>query len=145
MTTTINPNYRPKAGTLSRSPAPTDEDGALDFQDTPPSPPSRRAEPTFVIHALLDDFPIEVRISGTAETLKATVGRLREIGATPPTPAARQAAQAERAREAPICTCDECSRYGKPMKESSKNQGTWYCPGQTGTKAGQPVYCKERA
>lgn len=94
-----------------------------------------RPAPTFTIHALLDDFPIEIAFSGSADQLKATVARLRELGAVPPTPAARQAVAEEKAREAPVCP------YHGPMKESAKAPGTWYCT----KRMGDGSYCKERA
>lgn len=109
------------------------------------APAPARPAPTFTIHALIDGFPFDVQFSGSADQLLATVHRLREIGAIPPTPSAVAAVAEERQRDAPACQCDTCDRYGKAMKESTKVAGTYYCPGKTGTKAGQPVYCKERA
>jgi hypothetical protein len=90
---------------------------------------------TFAIHALFDDFPIDVQFSGTADQLKATVARLKELGAVPPTPAARAAVAAEKAREAPRC------EFHGPMKESTKAPGTWYCT----KKMGDDSYCKSKA
>jgi hypothetical protein len=79
------------------------------------------APTTFTIDALLDDFPIDVSFSGDAERLAKTIARLRQIGAIPPSPAARAAAAAEHSREAPICP------YHGPMKESAKAPGTYFC------------------
>lgn len=109
--------------------------------------PAERPKPavSFTIHALLDEFPIDVQFSGSAEQLAATVRRLRALGAVPPSLAARQAIAAERAREAPSCQDEACDRYGKAMRESAKSPGSYYCPGKTGTRAGQPVYCKSKA
>jgi len=115
------------------------------FPEKPAPVPTNRPVPTFTVHALLDDFPFEVSFSGTAEQFKATVARLRELGAVPPTVAARQAAAAEKARGAPACQCESCDRYGKPMKESTKKPGSFYCPGRTGMDRGNAIYCKERA
>lgn len=105
---------------------------AAPAEDTPAAP---RPQPTFTIHALLDDFPLEVSFSGTAEQLQATIARLRTLGAAPPTPAARAAIEEEKRREAPVC------RFHGPMKESSKGPGTWYCT----KKMGDGSYCQERA
>ena len=90
---------------------------------------------TFRIAAVLDDFPVEVEVTGTSKDLLAAVQRLREIGAVPPTASAVQAAKEERTREAPTCP------YHGPMKESSKVPGTWYCS----KKMGDGSYCKEKA
>jgi hypothetical protein len=90
---------------------------------------------SFTIHVLLDDFPIDVQFSGSVDQLKATVGRLKEHGAVPPTPAARAAVAAEKAREAPRC------EFHGPMKESTKAPGTWYCT----KKMGDDSYCKSKA
>lgn len=103
-----------------------------------PDPPAAKAPPkpsaTFTIHALIDDFPFDVSFVGTADQLAATVDRLRAIGAVPPTPAARAAVEAEKARSAPIC------EFHGAMKESSKAPGTWYCP----SKMGDGSYCKSK-
>lgn len=95
-------------------------------------PTTTRPAPTFTIGAVLDGFPITVQFSGNANQLVATVARLREIGAVPPTAATHAAA--EKAREAPVCP------FHGPMKESAKAPGTWYCP----SKMGDGSYCKER-
>ena len=114
------------------------------FDEAPVTAP-QVAKPVFTIHALIDDFPFDVCFSGSADQLAATVQRLRDLGAVPPTPAARAAVEAEKERSAPVCKCDACDRYGKPMKESTKNVGSHYCPGSLGQKAGKPIYCKETA
>lgn len=115
--------------------APDEEIGIADERSQPPPPPqSARPTPTFTIHALIDDFPFEVHFSGSADQLIATVKRLRELGAIPPTPAARAAIAAEAAREAPVCP------YHGPMKESTKAPGSWYCT----KKMGDGSFCKER-
>jgi hypothetical protein len=95
----------------------------------------RKPTVTFTLHALVDDFPFDVQFSGSADLLKGTVARLKELGAVPPTVAARQAVEAERQREAPVC------QYHGPMKESTKAPGTWYCP----AKMGDNSYCKSKA
>ena len=89
---------------------------------------------TFTIHALMDDFPFDVSFSGSAEQLAATVQRLRDLGAVPPTPAARAAVEAEKERSAPVC------EFHGPMKESAKRPGTFYCP----AKMGDQSYCKSK-
>lgn len=106
-------------------------------QDTPPDEPAPAPRPpaTFTIHALLDDFPLDVSFSGSVEQLPATIKRLREIGAVPPTPAARAAASEERQRTAPIC------EFHGPMKESTKAPGTYFCT----KKMGDGSYCKSKA
>lgn len=115
--------------------APQPRAGAEVFDSPAGEEPPRKPAVSFTIHALLDDFPIDVAFSGTADQLRATVARLKELGAVPPTPAARQAVEAERQREAPIC------EFHGPMKESTKRPGTWYCP----AKMGDQSYCKSKA
>lgn len=88
----------------------------------------------FTIHALMDDFPFEVSFSGSADQLAATVQRLRDLGAVPPTQAARAAVEAEKERSAPVC------EFHGPMKESSKRPGTFYCP----AKMGNGDYCRSK-
>lgn len=112
---------------------------ALNGADAAPlfaEPTAAPAKPlaTFTIHALMDDFPFDVSFSGTAEQLAATVQRLRDLGAVPPTQAARAAVEAERERSAPVC------QYHGAMKESSKAPGTWYCS----AKMGDGTYCKSK-
>jgi len=103
------------------------------FDAAPQAPPARPLA-TFTIHALMDDFPFEVSFSGTADQLAATVQRLRDLGAVPPTQAARAAVEAEKERSAPVC------EFHGPMKESSKRPGTFYCP----AKMGDNSYCKSK-
>lgn len=108
-------------------------DDAPLFAETPIAPVKPAAQ--FTIHALMDDFPFEVSFSGSADQLAATVQRLRDLGAVPPTQAARAAVEAEKERLSPVC------KYHGPMKESSKAPGTWYCSSRMGTGE----YCKEKA
>ena len=100
----------------------------------PEEQPKAEKQATFTIHALMDDFPFDVQFSGSADQLAATVKRLRDLGAVPPTQAARAAVEAEKERSAPIC------QYHGAMKESSKAPGTWYCP----QKMGDGTYCKSK-
>ena len=97
---------------------------------------------TFTIHGLMDDFPFDVQFTGSAEVFAATVKRLKDLGAVPPTAAARAAVAAEKERSAPICNCDTCDKYGAALEPSTKVPGTFYCQGKIGTKNGKPVYCK---
>lgn len=116
-------------------------------EDLPvPDPPSAAPRPAaqFTIHAMIDDFPFDVAFTGSADQLASTVRRLRELGAVPPTQAARAAIAAERERDAPICQDEACDCYGKALRESSKQPGSYYCPGKTGYKAGKPIYCKSK-
>lgn len=121
-------------GPITAADAPPDSD-PMEFDEPPAPAPATRPLPTFTVHALLDDFPLDVSFSGTIDQLPATIKRLREIGAVPPTPAARQAASEERKREAPVC------EYHGPMKESTKKPGSYYCP----AKMGDGSYCKSKA
>lgn len=107
---------------------------AVESLPEPPSVAPTKPLPTFTIHALIHDFPFDVSFSGTVEQLDATVKRLRDVGAVPPTPAARAAVEAEKARSAPIC------EFHGAMKESSKAPGTYYCP----AKMGNGDYCKSK-
>ncbi len=119
--------------------------GGMPEEDIPDTRPPRpdvvpglhQAKPAvkFTVHAMLDDFPFDVEFSGSADQLRATVDRLRELGAHPPTLAARQAAEEEQQREAPIC------QYHGPMKPSPRVPGTWFCP----KRMGNGEYCKEHA
>jgi hypothetical protein len=103
------------------------------FDEAKPAAPVKPSA-TFTIHALMDDFPFEVSFAGSADQLAATVQRLRDLGAVPPTPAARAAVEAEKERSAPVC------EFHGPMKESSKRPGTYYCP----AKMGDQSYCKSK-
>jgi hypothetical protein len=107
-------------------------------QDAPlfaePTVAPTKPSATFTIHALMDDFPFDVQFCGTADQFKATVQRLRDLGAVPPTQAARAAVEAEKERSAPVC------QYHGTMKESSKAPGTWYCS----AKMGDGTYCKSK-
>lgn len=100
--------------------------------ETPIEP--ARPQVTFTIHAVLDDFPIDVQFAGAAEQLVSTVRRLRDLGAVPPTRAARAEVEAEKARGAPVC------EFHGAMKESSKAPGTYFCP----AKMGDGSYCKSK-
>jgi hypothetical protein len=93
-----------------------------------------KAPATFTIHALLDDFPFDVSFSGSAEQLAATVRKLRDLGAVPPTQAARQAVEAEKERSAPVC------EFHGAMKPSTARPGTFYCP----ARMGNGEYCKSK-
>ena len=139
----INGVHRRPAAPAESSEPPASGPGQAPAESSEPVTPKPAV--TFTVHALLDDFPIDVQFSGSADQLAATVKRLRQLGAVPPTPAARQALAAERQRDAPCCPDEACDRYGKAMKESSKDKGGYYCPGKVGTRAGQPIYCKSRA
>jgi hypothetical protein len=126
---------RPGPDTAERDlPPVTEADRRAAEHITPNGTAPKKPAPTFTIHAILDDFPLDISFSGTADHLKATVARLREIGAVPPTPAARQAIAEEKAREAPVC------QYHGPMKESTKAPGAYFCT----KKMGDGSYCKER-
>jgi len=143
MTQQIN---RPPKANMSR-PAFAMPEATIPDPPTPEAPkptdaPTRPA-PRFTVHAMLDDFPFEVEFSGTADNLSATVKRLREIGAVPPSAQARAAE--ETAREAPRCNNSQCDHFGRPMKASTKQPGTHYCSGKIGFANGQPVYCKEKS
>ena len=122
------PPPKPNVNDRSRGFAPPDAE-----RDAEPT--SARPVVVFTLHGLMDDFPFDVQFTGTSEQLKATVHRLRELGAVPPTPAARLAIEAEKARTAPVC------EFHGPMKESTKAPGSWYCP----SKMGDGSYCKSKA
>lgn len=97
------------------------------------SDPKPQQATEFTISAVLDEYPVTVRIVGTRKELQAAVRGLREIGAMPPT--AVQTMRDEKAREVPVCP------YHGPMKESAKAPGTYYCT----KKMGDGTYCKEGA
>lgn len=94
-------------------------------QNTPPT--------IFTIHAVIDEFPVDVQITGDSQRLINVIKGLHQIGAVPPSLVKQ--ARAEKAQEAPVC------KYHGPMKESTKAPGTWYCS----QRMGDGSYCKERA
>ncbi len=80
-----------------RSPAPVDQDGALQFTDPPPraeptttTDPAPNGKPPIVmrIRFQLNGFPIEIEAVGKIDQLPATVKKLRQLGAVPPGEAA---------------------------------------------------------
>ena len=102
---------------------------------TPISEPPTKPAATFTIHGMIHDFPFDVSFSGSADQLAATVQRLRDLGAVPPTHAARAQVEAERERSAPVC------EFHGAMKESTKAPGSWFCP----AKMGDGSYCRQKA
>jgi hypothetical protein len=90
----------------------------------------------FRILAELDGFPVQVTCYGKSDVLKATVSKLKELGAVaPPVPTLSPGIVA------PLATDDdappECPVHGTPMKESRK-RGQWFCP-----KKDRSGYCDE--
>lgn len=68
---------------------------------------------------------------------------LAEKGFTPTTaPAAARSGNGGGNGNAPLCPVHQ-----KPMKESSKKPGTWYCTAKIAEDGGdgKPVYCKQKA
>src|SRR5262245_60386049 len=88
----------------------------------------------FVIAAQVEGFPVSIEIEGRAEALKAMINRLKEIGATPPEPAASQAPVSGRPA-VPLCPI-----HHAPMK-SSRKPGKFYCA----KRADDGEYCRETA
>lgn len=115
-------------------------------QDAPLFPDDAAVQPppkptaTFTIHALMDDFPFDVTFSGSAEQLAATVKRLRDLGAVPPTHAARAV---EAPSSAPTCGNANCSRHGQPLEPSQHNG--YYCKGTDRITGNAKGYCKTTA
>ena len=92
---------------------------------------SKQPQPSceFKVSVLLDGFPIEISGSGRADDLRALVGRLKAIGATPP--AGFESQRVTQTDDAPVCEF-----HGKMRKG---NHG-WFCP----KKMGDGSYCKSR-
>lgn len=136
-TKTINQNYRRTVPPISAADATAEPPADRVFKMPEATLPEKPVKPMpmFTLHALIDDFPFDVQFSGSVDQLAATVKRLRELGAVPPTIAARAAVQEERERAAPVC------EFHGPMKESSKRPGTYYCP----AKMGNGDYCRSKA
>lgn len=138
--TTTNPAYRrhlPRT-TAADAEAEPQSDRVFDEEDVMNgrAPKAAPVKPSvaFTFHGILDGFPFDMQCTGTAEQFVATARRLRELGAVPPTPAARAEVEAEKERSAPVC------EFHGAMKESSKKPGTYYCP----AKMGDGSYCKSR-
>jgi hypothetical protein len=75
----------------------------------------------FEVQAVVDGFPVCIRIEGRADDLRAIVDRLKAIGATPPAAAAGPVTPGA----APVKPV--CSIHNTPMKASRK-PGAFYCP-----------------
>ena len=81
---------------------------------------SKQPAPTsakFTIAASIDGFPVSVEVEGKADALRAMIGRLKAIGAEPPS------AKAEPTKAAAPVACPE---HGKA--KPSKKPGFLYCP-----------------
>lgn len=97
-----------------------------------PEPTAPKPGVTFTVHALLDGFPVDVSFVGKAEQLEATIARLIELGAVPPS--AQPATNGKPADGPP-----RCNLHKRPMKESDKRPGTYFCT----AKLDDGTYCKE--
>jgi hypothetical protein len=84
----------------------------------------------FTIQATLDGFPFTVEAEGRADDLRALVGRLKAIGATPPEKLHAATFQPS-TDDAPVCEF-----HGKMRKG---NHG-FFCP----KKMGDGSYCKSK-
>lgn len=142
-TDTARPAPAPKPSVNNRRPMPEVDlptppvsiaDERAEPSQVETQPTSRKRDVTFIVHALLDGFPVDVQFCGSAELLLGTIARLRELGAMPPTAAALSAAALDAARSAPVCP------YHGPMKPSPKVPGTFFCS----HRMGDGSYCKER-
>jgi hypothetical protein len=91
----------------------------------------------FTISAVYEGFPVAVQVEGKAESLQTMVTRLKQMGATPPTPAAiTTPAETKAAEKKP----PKCPVHGIPMKPSNKRGQSWFCPKKDGDQ-----YCDESA
>lgn len=122
-----------------------------------------RALPTFTIHAQLDDFPIDIAVTGTVEQLGAMVKRLRQLGALPPPrPVAggfggqrlgRARAQPRYNDAGDPCCSVHTNRNGQPtpLRQVPAKDGRpafWGCPAKSDGTPGETVnargYCDLR-
>jgi hypothetical protein len=93
--------------------------------------PATETKPArFKIAVELEGFPVEIKIEGKADNLKALVERLKAIGAQPPTGKASSSNES-----APLCPV-----HHTPMKPSRK-PGTFYCP----KRDADGEYCDQKA
>jgi hypothetical protein len=74
----------------------------------------------FEIQAVIDGFPVNIRVEGKADALRAMIDRLKAIGAQPP--AAMHEANGPAKTEKPVCPI-----HHTPMKPSRK-PGSFFCP-----------------
>ena len=116
-----------------RTPAPTDESGALAFPDQRPAVPGNSAVIHLTFQGVAVDLQVVDRKIGQIEQL---IGGLLERGWAP-TSAAPLPNPTPAAGEAPICP------YHGAMKPSTVKgkEHTWYCPKKMADGSG---YCKEK-
>src|SRR5437867_2328121 len=95
------------------------QDGTLKV--TPIESKQPQPQATFSITCTLDGFPIVIEVQGNADSLRAMIGRLKAIGAQPPTAGSNSALPPT--DDAPVCEF-----HGK-MKRG--NYG-WFCPKKMG-------------
>lgn len=103
---------------------------------TPITDKAPQAVAKFSITATIDGFPITVEVEGKAEDLRALVGRLKAIGAQPPSLFKNsRPGKTEQTDDAPVC------QYHGAMKASTARPGSFFCP----KKMGDGSYCKSKA
>lgn len=95
-------------------------------------PEAKGAE--FQISAVISGFPVNVKMEGRADDLKALVEKLKSIGAEPPA-ATAPASAVEAKPEIPTCPV-----HNKPMKASSHKGGGFFCS----QKLQGGEYCDQR-
>lgn len=90
----------------------------------------------FTISAVLDGFPISVAFDTSRADVHQVIGRLQDLGCTPPTTALplSTAVSMNAPGEIPKCI------YHGTMKESTKVPGTFFCS----KKLSDDTYCKEK-
>ena len=87
----------------------------------------------FKITCVVDGYPVELTGHGRADDLRALVGRLRAIGATPPMVGKPQLPNSDHTDDAPVC------QYHGAMKPSKF--GGYFCP----KKMGDGSHCKSKS
>jgi hypothetical protein len=105
---------------------------ALEFPE-PAQPAEKSTKPvTLTLSAVLDGYPLTVTCTGSVDQLPAIIGRLRSLGATPPSTRLEWSYTPE---GLPIC-----SKHGTPMKKRERQGDTWYSHNMGTTD--EPCYCR---
>jgi hypothetical protein len=84
----------------------------------------------FKVSAIIDGFPVEVEMEGTAGNLQALITKLKSLGAVP---------TSATGSISPNASAPKCPVHNKPMKASRK-PGSYFCP----HKRDDGEYCQER-
>src|SRR5262245_53959707 len=91
----------------------------------------------FRVDCVIDGYPVQLEGQGRADDLRALVGRLRAIGAEPPTVSKPEPTKAA----APLCPVHHVA-----MAPSKHRAGTYYCKQSVGQHPddGRTLYCTKK-